>query len=98
LNKLIEKRTIGLDATQIHDHFKPKRIAVRLKLAEIINFQVLDMLFPFFLPKLRTETADRTLFLLKHLTEKNLLKKTTLSAAPGSDYFAKTESSKIRPS
>jgi hypothetical protein len=70
LNKLIEKRTIGLDATQIHDHFKPKRIAVRLKLAEKNNFKVLDVLFPFFLPKLRTETFDRTLSLLKHLTEK----------------------------
>jgi len=93
-----EKRMNGSKAPQIHCHFNTKRIAVRLKLAEIINFQVLDLLFPFFLPKLRTEMAERTLFLLKHLTEKNLLKKTTLLPAPRSVSFAKTESTKIRPS
>jgi hypothetical protein len=65
-----EKRMNGSKAPRIHGHFNTKRIAVRLKLAEKNNFKVLDVLFPFFLPKLRTETFDRTLSLLKHLTVK----------------------------
>jgi hypothetical protein len=76
---MFEKETNALDAPQIHNHFEHKTIVVRLKLAEIINFKVLDTLFPFLL-KLRTETSDRTFNLLKHFTENKTIKKTLLPA------------------
>jgi hypothetical protein len=53
---MFEKETNALDAPQIHNHFEHKTIVVRLKLAEIINFKVLDTLFSFF-----TEIADRNI-------------------------------------
>jgi hypothetical protein len=53
---MFEKRKNKLDEPQIHDYFEPKRILVGLKLAEIINFKVFDILFSFF-----TEIADQNI-------------------------------------
>jgi hypothetical protein len=84
-----------LNAPQTHNHFEPKRIVVRLKLTEIIDFKVFDILFSFFLRKMRTKTLDRTFNLLKNFTINKLIEKSSFAGLLFS-LFAKTESATIR--